>query len=79
MYLCFFDCQADFDVDKVQCRELVNFYGVQRYIRVIIIEPCFGIGHSLSLICQSTSEDMKLYIIISISRFPRRVQATEYK
>ena len=28
------------------------------------IEPCFGSGHSLSLICQPTSEDMKLYIII---------------
>ena len=24
----FFDCQADFDVDNVQRRELVNFYGV---------------------------------------------------
>ena len=23
------------------------------------IEPCFGIGHSLSLICQMTSEDIK--------------------
>ena len=33
----FFDCQADFDVDNVQRRELVNIYGVKRYIRVIII------------------------------------------
>ena len=33
----FFDCQAVFDVDNVQRRELVNFYGVQRYIRLIII------------------------------------------
>ena len=24
----FFDCQADFDVDNVQRRELVNCYGV---------------------------------------------------
>ena len=24
-----------------------------------IIEPCFGIGHNLSLICQLTSEDIK--------------------
>ena len=24
-----------------------------------MIEPCFGIGHSLSLICQPTSEDIK--------------------
>ena len=31
MYVCtctFFDCQADFDVNIVQRRELVNFYGV---------------------------------------------------
>ena len=27
-YLYFFDCQADFDVDNVQRREVVNFYGV---------------------------------------------------
>ena len=26
------------------------------------IEPCFGIDHNLSLICQPTSEDMKLYV-----------------
>ena len=31
------DCQADFDVDNVQRCELVNLYGVWRYIRVIII------------------------------------------
>ena len=24
-----------------------------------VIEPCFGIGHNLSLICQLTSEDIK--------------------
>ena len=28
------------------------------------IEPCFGIGHSLSLICQMTSEDIKHQLII---------------
>ena len=33
----FFDCQADFDVDNVQRRELVHFYGVYRYIRVILL------------------------------------------
>ena len=26
--LVLFDCQADFDVDNVQRRKLVNFYGV---------------------------------------------------
>ena len=34
------------------------------------IEPCFGMGHSLSLICQPTSEDMKLYITTTC-RSPR--------
>ena len=28
------------------------------------IEPCFGIGHNLSLICQMTSEDTKHQLII---------------
>ena len=28
------------------------------------IEPCFGIGHNLSLICQVTSEDIKHQLII---------------
>ena len=28
------------------------------------IEPCFGIGHNLSLICQMTSEDIKHHFII---------------
>ena len=27
------------------------------------IEPCFGIGHNLSLICQLTSEDIKHQLI----------------
>ena len=27
------------------------------------IEPCFGIGHNLSLICQLTSEDIKHHFI----------------
>ena len=30
------------------------------------IAPYFGIGHNLSLICQPTSEDMKLYFIVII-------------
>ena len=33
----FVDCQADFDIDKIQRRELVNVHGVQGYIRIIII------------------------------------------
>ena len=33
------------------------------------IEPCFGIGHNLSLICQMTSEDIKHQLIIIIFRF----------
>ena len=31
------------------------------------IEPCFGIGHNLSLICQMTSEDIKHQLIILTS------------
>ena len=30
------------------------------------IEPCFGIGHNLSLICQMTSEDIKHQLIIMV-------------
>ena len=44
-------------------------------------EPCFGIGHNLSLICQMTSEDIKHQLIIIISPtmygtygFPCKVQ-----
>ena len=29
-----------------------------------MIEPCFGIGHNVSLICQLTSEDIKHHFII---------------
>ena len=32
------------------------------------IEPCFGIGHNLSLICQMTSEDIKHQLIINLGR-----------
>ena len=32
---------------------------------VDFIEPCFGIGHNLSLICQVTSEDIKHQLIIN--------------
>ena len=37
------------------------------YIYIYIyIEPCFGIGHNLSLICLMTSEDIKHQLIIII-------------
>ena len=38
---------------------------------VDFIEPCFGIGHNLSLICQMTSEDIKHQLIkeLRVSRF----------
>ena len=32
--------------------------------RKAIIEPCFGIGLSLSLICQLTSEDIKQHYLL---------------
>ena len=35
---------------------------------VAFIEPCFSIGHNLSLICQMTSEDIKHQLIIIITR-----------
>ena len=34
------------------------------------IEPWFGIGHNLSLICQMTSEDIKHQLIITSSGWP---------
>ena len=36
------------------------------------IEPCFGIGHNLSLICQMTSEDIKHQLIMNVSTVSRR-------
>ena len=35
---------------------------------VAFIEPCFGIGHNLSLICQMTSEDIKHQLIIIVRK-----------
>ena len=40
---------------------------------VAFIEPCFGIGHNLSLICQMTSEDIKhqliiVFVVVLVSR-----------
>ena len=32
----------------------------------VCIEPCFGIGHNLSLICQMTSEDIKHQLIVVV-------------
>ena len=38
------------------------------------IEPCFGIGHNLSLICQMTSEDIK-HQLIALNTVVGRVQS----
>ena len=38
-------------------------------VDISYIEPCFGIGHSLSLICQLTSEDIKHHFIITMDPF----------
>ena len=43
-------------------------------VDVKIIEACFGIGLSLSLICQLTSEDIKHHFIIIVSVFGRQMQ-----
>ena len=47
------------------------------------IEPCFGIGHNLSLICQMTSEDIKHQlkqhnetVAVQIGLFETRVSLT---
>ena len=40
-----------------------GFRGHKRFI-----EPCFGIGHNLSLIYQLTSEDIKQHFIIIACR-----------
>ena len=47
---------------------------------VAFIEPCFGIGHNLSLICQMTSEDIKhqLIIIMSLTPLPVAVLGRQY-
>ena len=39
-------------------------------VDVKIIEPCFGIGHNLSLICQLTSEDIKQHFTITAATCP---------
>ena len=36
------------------------------HLTYVFIEPCFSIGHNLSLICQMTSEDIKHQLIIII-------------
>ena len=32
-------------------------------VGMVCIEPCFGIGHNLSLICHLTSEDIKHHFV----------------
>ena len=39
------------------------------------IEPCFGIGHNLSLICQMTSEDIKHQLITKTATRQSRQQS----
>ena len=49
----------------VRSNDSLNFpLGLIKYIVVVIvIEPCFGIGLSLSLTCQLTSEDIKQHYL----------------
>ena len=42
------------------------------------IEPCLGIGHNLSLICQMTFEDIKHQLIIIISQSLTEVSLTPH-
>ena len=41
-------------------------------------EPCFGIGHNLSLICQMTSEDIKHQLIINIAVVTLKCSETQF-
>ena len=45
-----------------------GFYVLTSLTVSVDVKQRFGTGHSLSLICQPTSEDMKLYIIINTRR-----------
>ena len=49
-----------------KCRWQVTAKTRTHLTYVDFIEPCFGIGHNLSLICQMTSEDIKHQLIISV-------------
>ena len=49
-----------------KCRWQVTAKHAYTLTYVDFIEPCFGIGHNLSLICQMTSEDIKHQLIIII-------------
>ena len=54
---------------------LTRFPWTQRFI-----EPCFGIGHNLSLICQLTSEDIKhQLIIIMMNGYPILMVSVDVK
>ena len=48
-----------------KCRWQVTAKTCIHLTYVAFIEPCFGIGHNLSLICQMTSEDIKHQLIIN--------------
>ena len=45
-----------------------------KHAYTIRIEPCFGIGHNLSLICQMTSEDIKHQLNNNNNNLDFRVQ-----
>ena len=51
-----------------KCRWQVTAKTCIHLTYVPFIEPCFGIGHNLSLICQMTSEDIKHQLIIIITK-----------
>ena len=45
---------------------------------VAFIEPCFGIGHNLSLICQMTSEDIKHQLIFIFFSYALHIMIIVY-
>ena len=71
-FLCWLLFQYPFHprVTTVACKKSRSFCQkcrwqvTAKHAYTLRIEPCFGIGHSLSLICQMTSEDIKHQPII---------------
>ena len=55
---------------KVLCGSFYALYILKKSFIHSVIEPCFGIGHNLSLICQLTSEDIKQLFIMDTHGSP---------
>ena len=66
--------------EKDPCKEIhtILAYMFVLFVYVCVIEPCFGIGHNLSLICLMTSEDIKHQLIIMyVCKTPGKIKRRE--